>query len=44
MALDKTTFKPVAFDGIVISFAAEGDKVTGFTMKRGPDTTMYKKQ
>lgn len=44
MALDKTTFKPAAFDGIVVAFVVEADKVTGFNLKRGPDTTLFKKQ
>jgi hypothetical protein len=44
MALDKTTFKPVAFDGFTAAFVVEGDKVTGFNLKRGPDTTLFKKQ
>jgi ankyrin repeat protein len=43
MALDKTTFKPVAFDGISVSFTVEGDKVTGLTLKQGTNTTLYKK-
>lgn len=43
MALDKTTFKPVAFDGIVINFITESDKVTGFSLKQGPNTTAFKK-
>ena len=44
MALDKTTFKPVAFDGLTAAFVVEGDKVTGFNLKRGPETTLFKKQ
>lgn len=43
LALDKTTFKPVAFDAITVTFATEGNKVTGFTLKQGPTTTAYKK-
>jgi len=43
MAVDKTTFKPVAFDGISIAFNVEGDKATGFTFKQGPNTSLYKR-
>jgi ankyrin repeat protein len=43
MALDKTTFKPAAFDGIVVTFTVEGDKVTGLTVKQGANTTVYKR-
>ena len=43
MAIDKTTLRPIAFDGIVVSFTIEGEKVTGFTLKQGPNTTVYKK-
>jgi Ankyrin repeats (3 copies) len=43
IATDKTTFKPVAFDGIVISFIVEGDKVSGFNFKQGPTTTLFKR-
>jgi hypothetical protein len=43
LALDKTTFKPIAFDAIIVIFATEGDKVTGFTFKQDQTTTLYKK-
>lgn len=43
MALDKTTFKPVAFDAITVVFVSEGDKVTSFTLKQGQTTTVFKK-
>lgn len=43
MALDKTTFRPVEFDGITLGFVAEGDKVTGVNFKQGPNTTLLKK-
>lgn len=43
MALDKVTFKPVAFDGIVISFISEGDKVSGLTLKQGETSTVFKR-
>lgn len=43
MAVDKTTFRPVAFDGISVAFSVEGDKATGFTFKQGANTTLYKR-
>lgn len=43
MALDKTIFRPVEFSGIVITFTVEGDKTSGFTLKQGANTTVYKK-
>ena len=43
MAVDKTTFKPVAFDGIIVTFNVEGDKTTGFTFKQGTNTSLYKR-
>ncbi len=41
--LDKVTFKPVAFEGLTVTFTVEGDKTSGFTLKQGPTTTVYKK-
>ncbi len=43
MTLDKTNFRPVAFDGINVTFTIEGEKVTGLTLKRGETSTVYKK-
>jgi hypothetical protein len=43
MALDKVTFKPVAFDGLTVVFTVEGDKATGMTLKQGTNTTVYKR-
>lgn len=43
MAIDKTTFRPVAFAGIVITFTVEGDKTSSFTLKQGANTTVYKR-
>lgn len=42
-AIDKTTFKPTAFDGVTIIFNVEGGKTTGFTLKQGPNTSALKK-
>lgn len=35
VATDKTTFLPVEFDGVQVTFNVEGDKVTGFNFKQG---------
>ena len=43
MALDNLTFKPLAFDGIVISFTMLGDKADSFTLKQGTNTTVFKR-
>lgn len=43
MALDKTTFRPIAFDGVTIAFNSEGGKVTGATMKQGPSAVQLKR-
>ncbi len=43
MALDKTTFKPLAFDGIVVTFTMAGDKAESFTLKQGSNTTVFKR-
>lgn len=42
LALDKTSFKPAAFDGL-ITFTVEGGKTTGFAFKQGPNTTQLKR-
>jgi len=43
MALDQLTFRPVAFDGLTVAFETEGDKVNGFVLKQGQNTTSYKR-
>jgi len=43
MAIDKTTFRPVAFEGIVITFTVEGGKAASFSLKQGANTTVYKR-
>ena len=43
MAIDKTNFRPVEFEGITITFNVEGDKVTGLAFKQGPSTTQMKR-
>ena len=34
MPLDKTTFRPVAFGGVTLTFNSEGGKVIGVTLSR----------
>jgi ankyrin repeat protein len=43
MALDKSTFRPVAFDGFSLTFSVEGDKASGFAFKQGATTMQYKR-
>jgi ankyrin repeat protein len=42
-AVDQVTFKPQDFDGIVITMNVEGGKTLGFTMKQGPNNTIFKR-
>ena len=43
MATDKTTFQPIAFSGVTITFNIDAGKVTGATMKQGPNSTQLKR-
>jgi hypothetical protein len=43
MAVDQTTFRPAAFDGVSVTFNLEGGKVTGFALKQGERTTQLKR-
>jgi hypothetical protein len=43
MAIDKTSFRPVEFDGITITFNVEGENVTGIAFKQGANTTQMKR-
>ena len=43
MATDKVSFRPVEFDGLTIAFTIEGDKAPSFTLKQGPNTTVFKR-
>ena len=43
MALDKISFRPVAFDGLTVVLTVENNSATGFTLKQGTNTTVYKK-
>ena len=42
-AFDKLNFRPREFDAIKITFNIENNAVTGFTMKRGTNTQVFKK-
>jgi hypothetical protein len=42
-AIDKTNFKPVDFDGMVLTMNLEADKVVSFNLKQGPTNTVFKK-
>jgi ankyrin repeat protein len=42
-AIDKTTFRPVDFDGLTFTFNVEGGKVTGFAVKQGQNNTLFKR-
>ena len=44
MAVDKTTFRPIAFDGLgSVTFNVEGGKAIGCALKHGPNTTQLKR-
>jgi hypothetical protein len=42
-AVDKSTFRPTAFDGITVTFNIESGKTVSFSLKRGPTATIFKK-
>ena len=43
MPMDKVSFRPVEFDGLTIVFTVEDNKATAFTLKQGPNTTVFKR-
>lgn len=43
MALDTTTFRPIAFGGIIMVFNREADKVSSMTFKQGQNTSQLKR-
>lgn len=43
MAIDKTSFRPVEFEGITVTFNVEGGNVTSLAFKQGPNTTQMKR-
>jgi ankyrin repeat protein len=43
LATDNTTFRPINFGGITLTFNAEGGKVVSMTFKQGPTTNVMKR-
>lgn len=43
MAIDTTTFRPVAFAGITLGFNREAEKVSSITFKQGPNSSQLKR-
>ena len=43
MALNTTTFRPLAFEGITITFNVDAGKTTSIAFKQGPNTTQMKR-
>jgi ankyrin repeat protein len=41
--IDKTTFVPLEFDGLTITFNVEGGKVTGLNLKQGANNTTFQR-
>ena len=42
-AVDKTSFRPIAFDGLVLKMNVEGGRVDSFTLKQGANNTIFKR-
>lgn len=43
MPIDQKTFRPVEFEGIILTFKVEGGKVSGLDFKEGPNTSALKR-
>lgn len=43
IAIDKNTFRPIAFDGTSISFKVEAGKTAGFVFRQGEETTEFRR-
>jgi hypothetical protein len=43
MPIDKTTFRPTAFDGVSVTFNVENGKTTSISLKQGATTTPMKR-
>ena len=41
IAIEKTIFRPVAFEGLTLTFAVEGDKVTSVTLKQPTNSNTF---
>ena len=42
-AINKVTFKPTAFDGMVLTMNVEGGKTVSFTLKQGDSNSVFKR-
>ncbi|HVG30610.1 MAG TPA: ankyrin repeat domain-containing protein [Pyrinomonadaceae bacterium] len=42
-AYDKVSFRPLAYEGMTLTFVVEDGKVTGFNFKRGANTMLFKR-
>jgi hypothetical protein len=43
LAIEKTTFVPIDFDGITLTFKVEQEKTTGAALKQGQNVTQLKR-
>lgn len=43
MAIDKTNFRPTAFEGLVVTVNVEGGRAASLSVKQGADTTLFKR-
>lgn len=43
IAVNTTTFRPIAFDGVTVTFNVEAGKATGIALKQGETTTQLKR-
>jgi len=43
MAIDKTSFRPTAFDGLVVTVNIEGGRAASLSVKQGATTTVFKR-
>ncbi|MEK6334712.1 MAG: ankyrin repeat domain-containing protein [Acidobacteriota bacterium] len=43
MAIDKTSFRPTAFEGLVVTVNIEGGRAASLSVKQGTNTTIFKR-
>ncbi len=43
MAIDKTNFRPTAFEGLVVTVNVEGGRAASLSVKQGTNTTIFKR-
>ncbi len=43
IAVDRTSFRPAEFEGILVSLNIENEKVTGFNLRQNQGTTIFKR-